>query len=537
MWAYCDDNTTYSEPPCVQDGDIPPYGNLNPFTPSPAVGLDNQKILNISYWGKRRMTNDFASVVYRIKLLGFNAIRVQFKFSDLNMDIPEPSSKDQEFFPCLLDSDEYIALEKTMDPMLIKGLGDKYSYSNLRQYFPAYTGMPHPPPKTDNPQCNGPWSVPFLPSYKGGRGSSLNLTMCNWYLPQGPKVPALYRFLWQLQYLISQGFYIMLDFSSTRDTEPNVQNPALFAQNWSNFWRILSEIPAYKQHMQGRIFPDLINEPSRWGCEWDTACNLNNGSRSCAPALQMFGMAAAAIWRIDPSVPIFLNGLGQDDNNKFPQCRGFYPGMHWGDGFITNAQTISQYNLSDPSAIFTTAFTKSLGPFLGVEKGGAQLSKLVLSPHIYPQTITGDRNEMTATMEAITYRWDMSWGWKMQGVDRTSDNARIPPLPVVIGESGAKDWGDNSLNNTDTTNYTNSDKIWLEIVATYLRALSDKTGRQPSWFWWAWNANSGDTKGLVGPQSTWREVQWTKVRMLIRNYGLKPWYCLWWPEFCQTVPW
>jgi hypothetical protein len=29
--------------------------------------------------GKRRMTNDFASVVYRIKLLGFNAIRVQFK--------------------------------------------------------------------------------------------------------------------------------------------------------------------------------------------------------------------------------------------------------------------------------------------------------------------------------------------------------------------------------------------------------------------------------------------------------------------------
>jgi hypothetical protein len=29
--------------------------------------------------GKRSMTNDFATVVYRIKLLGFNAIRVQFK--------------------------------------------------------------------------------------------------------------------------------------------------------------------------------------------------------------------------------------------------------------------------------------------------------------------------------------------------------------------------------------------------------------------------------------------------------------------------
>jgi hypothetical protein len=69
--------------------------------------------------------------------------------------------------------------------------------------------------------------------------------------------------------------------------------------------------------------------------------------------------------------------------------------------------------------------------------------------------------------------------------------ARIPPLPVVIGESGAKDWGDNSRNNTDTTLYTEADKLWLNIVASYLRALSEKTGQQPSWFWWAWNANSG----------------------------------------------
>ena len=52
--------------------------------------------------GKRRLTNDFASIVYRIKLLGFNAIRVQFKFSDLNLDIPSASNGDPEFFPCLV---------------------------------------------------------------------------------------------------------------------------------------------------------------------------------------------------------------------------------------------------------------------------------------------------------------------------------------------------------------------------------------------------------------------------------------------------
>lgn len=113
----------------------------------------------------------------------------------------------------------------------------------------------------------------------------------------------------------------------------------------------------------------------------------------------------------------------------------------------------------------------------------------------------------------------------------------IPAMAVVIGESGAKDSGDNSLNNTDTTLYLAPDKAWLDIVAAYLRTLSERTGRQPSWFFWAWNANSGDTKGLVGPQTTWREIQWTKVRMLIRGYGLRPWYCGWWPDFCDTLEW
>ncbi|WIA11531.1 hypothetical protein OEZ85_011642 [Tetradesmus obliquus] len=539
QWAFCDDNTTYSDPPCPQDGDIPPYGNLWEKQWSPAVGEAGQRALNISYWGKRRLTNDFAAIVHRIKLLGFNAIRVQFKFSDLNLDIPTGS--DPEFFPCLLDSDAYIGAYKTMDPQLIAGLGDKWSLDAIAPYLPKYKGMQHPPPKTGNPQCDGPWSAPFLDSYKGGIGKTLNLTMCNWYLPQGPNVPALYRFLWQVQYLVSQGLYVLLDFSSTRDSEVNMQNPAVLAQNWGNFWKILTDIPAYKQQLAGRIFPDLVNEPSRWGChrwgcQWQDSCHEVNGTNACAPILHSYGLAAAAIWQSDPDVAIFINGLGQDNSTKYDQCGNPYPGMHWGDGFITNKAAIQKYGLSDPSDMFTTAFTQKFG-FVRVEHGESQMSRLVLSPHIYPGTVTGDISKLTASVDAVTYRWDQSWGWKMQGLDSTSSGARIPPLPVVIGESGAKDWGDNSRNNTDTTLYTEADKLWLNIVASYLRALSEKTGRQPSWFWWAWNANSGDTKGLVGPNTTWREVQWTKVRVLIRIFGLRPWYCGWWPEFCDTVLW
>jgi hypothetical protein len=48
---------------------------------------------------------------------------------------------------------------------------------------------------------------------------------------------------------------------------------------------------------------------------------------------------------------------------------------------------------------------------------------------------------------------------------------------------------------------------------------------------------AGDTQGIVGPGTTWREVQWTKVRLLVREFGLTPWYCNRNPDFCATVEW
>jgi hypothetical protein len=68
---------------------------------------------------------------------------------------------------------------------------------------------------------------------------------------------------------------------------------------------------------------------SRWGCQWTSSCAGPTGSISCAPILQSFGQAAAAIWQVDPTVPIFVNGLGQDHNDKWLKCGNAYPGMHW----------------------------------------------------------------------------------------------------------------------------------------------------------------------------------------------------------------
>jgi hypothetical protein len=92
-----------------------------------------------------------------------------------------------------LDTDDYIAAMKTLDPLLAQGLGSSFNLEALKPFMPVYRGMRHPPPKTGSPECDKPWSAPFLSNYTAGRGQRLRLTMCNWYLPQGPGVPAIYR--------------------------------------------------------------------------------------------------------------------------------------------------------------------------------------------------------------------------------------------------------------------------------------------------------------------------------------------------------
>lgn len=67
----------------------------------------------------------------------------------------------------------------------------------------------------------------------------------------------------------------------------------------------------------------------------------------------------------------------------------------------------------------------------------------------------------------------------------------LPSYPVVVGEFGVRDWGMNNISNTDTTSYSSDDRQWLTTTAGYVRALARGADRPLSWFFWAWNANSG----------------------------------------------
>lgn len=62
----------------------------------------------------------------------------------------------------------------------------------------------------------------------------------------------------------------------------------------------------------------------------------------------------------------FVEGTGQTA----------FPGLNWGDGFITNNTLIQQYGLSDPNPFFQTLLTK---PYL---------NNVGVGPHIYPPSVT-----------------------------------------------------------------------------------------------------------------------------------------------------
>ncbi len=74
-------------------------------------------------------------------------------------------------------------------------------------------------------------------------------------------------------------------------------------------------------------------------------------------------------------------------------------------------------------------------------------------------------------------------------------------FPILIGEFGSKLEVPRDLES-------------LEDLARYLK------GGNMGWFWWSWNANSGDTGGLVSDD--WLHIEWKKIDYL-RAIGLDPW--------------
>ena len=69
---------------------------------------------------------------------------------------------------------------------------------------------------------------------------------------------------------------------------------------------------------------------------------------------------------MSPTTLFFIEGCGQ---------LGY--SMCWGDGFVTDPAVIAQFGLTDPKPFFNTVLTR---PYV---------NQVVISPHYYPPSISG----------------------------------------------------------------------------------------------------------------------------------------------------
>jgi chitinase len=125
-----------------------------------------------------------------------------------------------------------------------------------------------------------------------------------------------------------------------------------------------------------------------------------------------------------------------------------------------------------------------------------QPGKLVYSPHDYPATVHPQPwfhdPAFPANMPAI---FDGMWGhlW------------REGTAPLLVGEFG-------------TRLEQPRDRAWLEELVAYLAGDTDGDGKRdvqelgPSFAWWSWNPNSGDTGGILADD--WRTVNRAKLDAL-----------------------
>jgi aryl-phospho-beta-D-glucosidase BglC (GH1 family) len=301
--------------------------------------------------------------------------------------------------------------------------------------------------------------------------------MCNTYLPFSS---VLDRYLWVIQKVISEGMYVLIDYHPM-GLEATVYNTPAFVNNWKAVWRAVTNLPNFDADIKGRIFIDILNEPDSMGLRWEP-----QGARPGLASTLLGTMDA--LETIRPGVAVyFVEGGGQVAFN----------GVNWGNGFVTNKTQIQLYGISDANPFFRALMTK---PYL---------SRVVIAPHVYGPSVT-----MLTTGYSGPALWSMlssSFGYLTTKGYCNATKCHV--FPAVVGEFGSK-----FLDPRDIQH--------LQDFAAWCRAEGAGNDKQHAaiagYFYWAYNANSGDTGGLV--DNSWQLFMWAKIRFLVKSFWLTPWY-------------
>lgn len=389
-------------------------------------GFNNQSTMVDGLWGgPDSISFDFATIVHRLQLLGFNAVRLPFSFKDLNETKPRNYAQN-----CKIASLSDIQTSVT------------------------------------NPSVD-PGNKTISPL---GSPASQKEGVCNSYLPNDS---TMNRFLWVVDFFAKNGFYVLID-NHLREDQTALESKDKWVQEWVKLATEISKNPEASK----KVMIDILNEPDNFGIRWEAS-----GDK---PGLgDLYLSAMDAIHQVNPNLLFLIEGTGQGGINA-----------NWGDGFATDPQVISQYGLSNPNAFFQALLKK---PYV---------NQVVLSPHIYPPSVTFTPQNSEGA--GLFNRLSTSFGTLTDKGYCSGDVCKV--FPVAPGEFGSRFTEEADL------------KTMSDLAQYFNNVGPGADGKhQPikSWFYWSWNANSGDTGGLV--EDNWRDIVWKKIDYLTQ-IGLNPWY-------------
>jgi len=221
----------------------------------------------------------------------------------------------------------------------------------------------------------------------------------------------------------------MLDYHPGIDiagAERSVLNVKEFVEGWKEILKaVLEAVPAAR----GRLLVDLLNEPDAFALTWNSAggpLSIKSPSQDpkglvfapTRPSLDaLYSAALDALYPICKECVFLIEGGGHSSA----------AGVHWGNGFITDAGFASKMSLQTPNAFFDAA----------LESNAPWLKQLALAPHIYCPRVSGaaDCFEGQCLFESL----DRSFGdlTKGKGYCSSSAKSKCFLFAAVIGELGS----------------------------------------------------------------------------------------------------
>ena len=299
---------------------------------------------------------------------------------------------------------------------------------------------------------------------------------CNQDIPQDS---ALNTFQWVVKKFTDNGIFVLID----DHYEDNLYGTN--QEKWISGWKKIAQI-FIDNPMVGY---DIYNEPDSHSLTWEGSSNGTAWSKGIMSA-------AEAIYTIDPAKLLFIEGTAQSAL-----------GSNWGDGFATDDATVSQ-NISNPKNFFIQLVAQ---PFI---------NQIVISPHIYGPDGTNNGGPDHSNQATAYAAWSRLHGYLFNNflnVNNTNqsgfcikDSCHL--FPIAVGEFGGK------FDSSDP--YHQQDVATLVNLATYLTRLGTGKPASPSWFYWDWNPNSGNTGGIL--KDDWSTIDCNKVNYLKKYLSLSP---------------